>query len=237
MLQQRAKDLQTKVQSLRGLRVSADQADRLWTRAKSLQDKLSELNSLVGQVDILANNNVSVDLSALSPRCRDLRRCVEDLLPDFESDPSQIAAPNERLRFEFLDRLPELNRELESVLLCSWQTYLDDKKPIIPPGLLESLASVPDLQPLITRVNAEISHLGRYRQQLPASAKAIQEACAILQSLNQDWVSLNQSVPEEVRIFLKQANSEGVPLSGLTKPVMAWLQQHNLDVRLRVFIR
>jgi hypothetical protein len=227
-----------KISELERKREIAKSIQGFQVRAQMLERPLMLLKPLSIVLTEFQQYGITVDLQECSPTAQLLKGHASQVEINFEANPESILESDEQLRHQFWELLDVKNfpSTIKSILLGTWQKYVDALIPPQKTDLLDTLALVPVLRSDAGKIRQLYTEVSERRQRLPQSTSDFERLQAIPYELANLWQRFGGDIiPGEVLNFLRSASSQnGARLDQLTPTVLDWLREHNLERSIRI---
>jgi hypothetical protein len=232
-LVERASSALDRLKRLNETALLANEGDRVRTRADELEAPVAEMEHILLVEQALRRRGVSPELpqSAIATA----RTQLAALRDRYRSDPTQITAPDGRLRFTLWDPLRALPNEIRSSLNGAWEAHARSLLREQSVEILEVLERVPGLQVDARAIRAMASEFDSLSSRLPRQEEDVDRIEELAREIERRWQSLEGAgIPSDVLDFLAAASVSGAPLALLTPAVREWLQERSLTQFVRL---
>lgn len=233
LLTKRASSILDRLKRLQETALLANEGDRVRTRADELSRPLSDLESLQLVDEGLRERGLEPQVDRESIRATHTQLLA--LATRYRADPSQITAPDGRLRFTLWDPLKTLPDELRRSLLDAWRDHVAALVPRQRPEILDVLERVPGVQAEARALREIGNEFDRRSNALPQNNEDFDRIEGLATEIQTRWRTLEGAgIPAEVMNFLAAASLGSARLDLLTPTVRAWLDERSLTQHVRV---
>jgi hypothetical protein len=236
MLLERAAGLAERIERYQKLKVAANEAELVCTRAAQVGEAaalLAQARAALGRF-----SKAGISIQYLPATVQELTERATKLRTIAAEDPAGLANPPFNVAHEFTNRLKGLaiaaNRSIEE----GWQRFVAENTPSGSDEVLEALAKLPQMRTGVTRIRQCRQKVAALAAAVPADpASAIEQLRGLSAEHGSTWAELTaDSVPPSVLQFLRACAADGAPVTALTNEVRVWLESRGLLDSFRIRI-
>lgn len=236
MLLERAAGLAERIERYQKLKIAANEAELVSTRAKQVGEVAALLTQARAALGRFSNAGISIQY--FPANAEDLTKKATELRTIAAEDPAGLANPPFNVAHEFTNRLRSLaiaaNRSIED----GWRRFVDENAPRGSEEVLEALCKLPQMRAGVARIRHFRQKITTLAATVPADpVSAIEQLRGLVADHGSAWEELTaDSVPPSVLQFLRACAADGAPITTLTKEVRDWLEARELLSSFRIRI-
>lgn len=236
MLLERAAGLAERIERYQKLKIVANEADLVSTRAAQVAEAAALLAQARAALDRFSKAGISIqyypsNVEGLTEKATKLRSIAAE-------DPAGLANPPFNVAHELTNRVKSLaiaaNRSIEE----AWRRFVAENAPSGSDEVLDALGKLPQMRAGVARIRQCRQKVVTLAATVPADpVSAIEQLRGLVAEHGSAWAELTAaSVPPSVLQFLRACAADGAPVTMLTKEVRDWLEARELLGSFRIRI-
>lgn len=236
MLLERAAGLAEKIARYQKLKVAANEAELVRTRAAQVREAAALLAQARVALGRFSAAGISIQYSPANSE--ELAEKATKLRTIAAEDPAGLANPPFNVTHEFTNRLKSLATAANSSVEEGWRRFVVESAPSGSDEVLEALGKLPQMRNGVARIRLCRQKLAALAAAVPADpASAVKQLKGLETEHASAWAELTaDSVPPAVLQFLRACAADGAPVANLTEEVRDWLEARELLDSFRIRI-
>ena len=233
MLAEKARQVQTDIETLKQARHNQKKRNRFQDRREMLRERAESLSSTVQTMTTLASHGVPIDYEGSN--VEETVAKVKEAREKFEEEPQWIIdADLSDLKRRIRGHETKIDRKVQS----AWRLYYEEKVPDLSSDVLGVFEQFDDFSEDVNTIRQCTAALRKWKETPPATDDEFDAFETLVEQRDDTWQHLrSDDLPEEVLDFLVSAGSGGATPEQYTEAVRTWLDDHDLHDRVRLHIR
>jgi hypothetical protein len=227
--------LQEEIGDLNRLERMKEEIETYQTRVRMLRGPLVQLQALATILAAFRSRGIPVRFDGT--KATSLKEQAVEFRDAFEQDPESIVRRSQTTHYSFYHGLENLPSGLKGCLDGAWKGYVESKVGPEQTAMLETMARVEKLAPVVATVRRLYDAVGQIEASLPQCDADFARVDEIAEELRVAKTGLD-GVQKEVLLFLQSAwSGAGAELGQLTSEVLHWLESYDMKGHVKVFLR